>query len=785
MPKRRIIELQFPAGGVDRALAYRAQPPFTTPDCENVWPKDVLETRYRGGTRPGLGKAFQTQLGSGSPVRMLSPVSIVDTTGYAYWTDQFDGEELSSYWAAGWGGTAPSLTNEDFSSVSYNTTVRAVRTALSPVLDTTQGYFIEMMIVPYKGQHVGTYRLFARMNDTTPNAEADGVIAELTLSGSTTVTTSGSIKIYSGSVLQATLTFTTTSCPTVAVAGLFRLFISGTTYKAYWAGVEMVSTTNATANTGKRIGFGMTCSVAATFCLVDSFRVQYYQATTQEMRRTLLVASSNGSLYKESWLGEFVAVSSSLTIGSDRIIDAQERAQVLFIADHGGVKTKNTGGTVSASAQLSKGGVDFTTFGIDADDDVIVLYDHTASGDGTYPIGTIAAGYVVATGAPAGTTSWRIERGPKKYDPVANALTMWSATALKGAVPTGCPLIALYRGRLCLAGAMDYPHQFYMARVDDPFDWLDTLDEGDATRPFSGSDESVAGLIGDPLTAMVPLQNDYLLFGCPNSLHLMRGDPADGGSLDAISRNLGVVSRGAYCTGPQNEFWFLSRDGMAVFSPGNGITNVSRNKIPRELMELDTEAFKVSMRYNARFHGINVWLTGTTASKRRAWFFDLDGKGFYPDRLQDTHEVFTNAFYNSLASEDVGMVVGCRDGYVRRYHENHERDDSSAISSYVFYGPLMPGGSMRQEALMAQLLGVLDSSSGGVTWSVHTGETVQAAYVAAASDSGAWAAGRNDYRYPRARGAAMFLKIANSGVRPWAIENIVAEIESGGMARKH
>ena len=787
MPKKRIIELQFPAGGIDRSLAYRYQPPFTTPDCENVWPRDVLEDRRRGGTRPGLNKTFQQQLGSGNPIRLLAPVSIVDTTGFTFWSDQFEGEELGGVWAAGWSGTAPSITDEQFADASYNTTVRAVRSALDPVIDTTQNYYIELYIVPYQGQQCGTYRIFARMNDSTPNAETEGIIAELTMTGSTTVVTSGSVKVYSGGVLQATLAFTTTSCPTVAQPGYFRIYISGTTIKAYWCGIEMLNTTDATALTGKRVGFGMTCSVAGGYTLVDTFRIQYYKATTTEMRRTLLVASSNGIFYKESFLGEMAAVSSNLTLASDRQVDSVECSQILYIADHGDYKTKGTTGSIDASAHLTKGGggLDWTALGINAYDDVVVISNHSASGDGTFPIGTIAAGYIVATGATAGTCSWRVERGPKKYDPVANTLTMWMASAGLGQLPTGCTLIERYRGRLCLAAPPDYPNDFFMARVDDPLDWLDTLNEDDTTRPFSSAAEDTAGVIGEPLTAMKALKDDYMMFASTNNLHMLRGDPCEGGRLDCVTRDSGVIARNACCMGSLGEFWYLSRDGMCVFAPDNGIVRVSRNKMPKELMDVDAESFAVSMRYNSRFRGINVWLTGKSASKRRHWFFDLDNKGFFPDRYADAHEPFCSAFYNSLAAENVGMVVGCRDGYLRRYHESYERDDSTAISSYIQYGPLMPGGNLHEEALISQLLGILDAQSGNVAWSVQVGETIEAALNAAAFDSGVWTAGRNYYNYPRARAAAMFLKIANSGVRPWAVESICAELESGGLARKH
>ena len=47
----KIVELRFPIGGLVRRYGYQSQAPYTTPDCENVVPRDVLENRERGGRR--------------------------------------------------------------------------------------------------------------------------------------------------------------------------------------------------------------------------------------------------------------------------------------------------------------------------------------------------------------------------------------------------------------------------------------------------------------------------------------------------------------------------------------------------------------------------------------------------------------------------------------------------------------------------------------------------------------------------------------------------------------
>ena len=86
MGKRTGLELRFPVGGLNRRYAYRQQPPFTTPDALNVRPDGTIEGRERGGSRPGIGKAYAEQIGGDEyPIRMLNSVTVVSSTGTVEW----------------------------------------------------------------------------------------------------------------------------------------------------------------------------------------------------------------------------------------------------------------------------------------------------------------------------------------------------------------------------------------------------------------------------------------------------------------------------------------------------------------------------------------------------------------------------------------------------------------------------------------------------------------------------------------------------------------------------
>ena len=76
-PQIREIELLPPLAGQSENLSFEKQPPFTTPDSQNMRNYDPDKERARRGQRGGTTKAFSTQVGGAYPVR--AACSIVST----------------------------------------------------------------------------------------------------------------------------------------------------------------------------------------------------------------------------------------------------------------------------------------------------------------------------------------------------------------------------------------------------------------------------------------------------------------------------------------------------------------------------------------------------------------------------------------------------------------------------------------------------------------------------------------------------------------------------------
>lgn len=82
MPKQD-VPIPFPLRGVNKSLSHLAGDPDTTVFASNVFPKDVTESRIRGGSRKGLEKRFDLQV-SGTPQYLIEVSKVTSSFNDPY-----------------------------------------------------------------------------------------------------------------------------------------------------------------------------------------------------------------------------------------------------------------------------------------------------------------------------------------------------------------------------------------------------------------------------------------------------------------------------------------------------------------------------------------------------------------------------------------------------------------------------------------------------------------------------------------------------------------------------
>lgn len=368
--------------------------------------------------------------------------------------------------------------------------------------------------------------------------------------------------------------------------------------------------------------------------------------------------------------------------------------------------------------------------------------------------------------------------GPKVYDPSTGLITPWTADVGKGGVPVGCPLICAYRGRIVLAKDGDW----YMSRVADADDW--DYDQTDIAAAQSGP-ASEAGQPGERITALVPFSDDYLILASRRRLRVLRGDPAEGGRLDVVSHDVGILARKAWCYDPSGGIYFMADDGLYYYAVGGQPKPLSQDQLPETLSGVNLEVYDVLLEYDLTQNGVFIFLTSRTTGSCRHFFYDIATEGFFPDMYPDDQGPVAVFNYESDMKTYRKMILGGRDGYLRTFEEKATDDDGTAINSFVSFAPQRIAKSDLQEGIIQSVQATMAWGSKCVNYEIRVHDNHEYAWRAVARVTGEWRGG--GMLMPireRIRGGSVSLYLYNNTTREtWATEKVVAYAKSAGRMR--
>lgn len=332
-----------------------------------------------------------------------------------------------------------------------------------------------------------------------------------------------------------------------------------------------------------------------------------------------------------------------------------------------------TGGTSGAIMVL-----DYIT----ASDSACTLYGCRTT-VATFTSGETVTGTVTTTNDVTFVLNAAEDAPPHWYDwtPYANDTTTY------GSMPSSAYLVCRYRGRLVLSGHPNYPHQWYMAKVSNPFNWI--YGSTDPLTAVAGNNVD-AGEVGDIVRALIPYGDDFLIFGCANSIHIMDGDPAFGGSIDELSEITGIYGPWAWCKDENGNLYFWGTNGLYKMEGGRSKpVNISQGQLPKWADDWATApaTHRIVLTYDPSRNGIIISKTTLADGTNSNYWYDLKTEGFYPESYPTACGIFSSCYYDSDASGTRKLILGSYDGYLRSFYDTAKNDDSgdtdTAISSYT------------------------------------------------------------------------------------------------------
>lgn len=361
-----------------------------------------------------------------------------------------------------------------------------------------------------------------------------------------------------------------------------------------------------------------------------------------------------------------------------------------------------------------------------------------------------------------------------------DTVTTWSAasgTLPEDSVGNKAKIIALYRNRIVLAGLPEEPQNWFMSASGDPRDFNYSPSTPSAIQAVAGNN-SDAGQIGDIITALIPYGDDTLLFGGDRTMWRLSGDPAEGGRIDNISYEAGVVGADAWARDTFGNTYFMSTNGLMRMSPGSRVPEtVSAGRLDRTFRAINRATTRVLLAWDRDLEGLYIFLTPTAqpTAAPAAYWYDARTDSFWPLRYPVASGPTASLVFDGDSPTDRTLMLGGWDSFIREVDssKNSDADTSGdvAISSFVDIGPVH-SNSASERLMLSDLRCVLSSDSSPVQFQAYAGQSVEQAVN---TTTPRWArtltAGMNSFVQNRVAGAAVRLRMAQNTLdSTWAFE---------------
>lgn len=377
------------------------------------------------------------------------------------------------------------------------------------------------------------------------------------------------------------------------------------------------------------------------------------------------------------------------------------------------------------------------------------------------------------------------------FDPREDTVAALASTT-PGDPPHGAKLLELFRGRLFAArapGLIGGAFDWAASRVGEPTDWNNFPAARDAAAAIAGENEFGPGMCPDIINTLIPIDDDFLLLGCDHSIWMLSGDPGDGGQFDLVSDITGIAFGRPWCKDPEGRVWFVgSRGGLFVIQPGGRPVRISERNIDERLNSIDFGTHYVRLAWNDRDKGVMIhrYPFGTPGAPVEHWFWDKKRNAPWPDTFGTAEEpdIEPTAMYvvDGDNPDDRLLLLGGRDGYVRKWDKDANDDDGFPIDAHVLLGPLAGPEAAREMRFQGPRV-VLASDQDGAEFQLYaTDDPVQ---IGSPRFAGPLLPGRNAMKRAKMRGSHCFVRIRNSVAgQGFAIEEAAMRAYPAGQKRR-
>tara|TARA_R110000824_G_scaffold86938_5_gene214707 strand:- start:2924 stop:5653 length:2730 start_codon:yes stop_codon:yes gene_type:complete len=354
------------------------------------------------------------------------------------------------------------------------------------------------------------------------------------------------------------------------------------------------------------------------------------------------------------------------------------------------------------------------------------------------------------------------------YDPSEGAngtILDWTAANTYGILPKdsngGFPYIEAWNRRLIIFGLEEDTSNWYMCAKNNPFDWKQ---QSNVTGAAISGRTSPAGLFpkGDRIYGVIPYNDDLVIFAGDRSMYQLSLDPAVDAQFDLITDTVGIAPGRAWCKDGFGSVYFFGNNGgiykMSLNSPPQRISNKS---IDKRFENVDLPNTTVRLLWDSLMQGIHVFLTPvTTPVVTEQYFFDFRTEGWFPYKFADvSYQPYSVGVSELDEPQDQKILIGGSDGFIRKFNNALNTDDSSIFAGHFTLGPWIPReGSNTQ--LMLKRMDVVVGAGSSLKCEVLSGIDAEDVVTDGRSIySTELSEKRSNVHHPRAAGKALMVKV--------------------------
>lgn len=216
-------------------------------------------------------------------------------------------------------------------------------------------------------------------------------------------------------------------------------------------------------------------------------------------------------------------------------------------------------------------------------------------------------------------------------------------------------IMVKFGARLAMAGVTGAKETWFLSAVDDPDDWAPSSGTGAAVDAIAGGASAALGYgtIGEPIEALIPFGQSGLLICGRSTISYLTNDPAFGGTIQMMSRSMGLVSPNAWCPGPSQSVFVLTAEGLLHLDPNVFAVDksniVSRGRLDSFFSVRSWQDTTVTLVHDVQRTGVWIFLNDDDApSMSQHIFYSYATDGFFP--IKFAHPRFTGATVGIHAS---------------------------------------------------------------------------------------------------------------------------------------